>query len=182
MRLDVKYSLTEKCENWITCESSTFTTVTKLEHVDSTVSLAFSGRQFPSNMRFPASDLNARNSASSSTRSGRRATTIHWKRRCAYAQFSSSMSSKVCSYVSSNVSGNSSSARRIRGARHRRNLSNWQDTHRNLHHYVNQNRKASPYSESHMPSALSESLSTTSSLSSFLHLRVFGSVFMNHLR
>src|SRR6266403_6026951 len=104
MRFDVKYSLTEKCENCITGEPFTFTTVIKLEQVDSTISLGFSGLQFSSNVRLPpSSDLNARNSASSSTRSGRQATTIHWNSRCAYSQFSLSMSRNVRSYVSSNV-------------------------------------------------------------------------------
>jgi hypothetical protein len=139
MRFDVKYSLTEKCENCITAEPLILTTAIKLEQVDSTISLGFSGRQFSSNVRLPpSSDLNVRNPASSSTRSGCRATTIHWKSRRAYSQLSSSMSSNVRSYVSSNVSGSSSRARRIRGGRQRRNLSNWQNAHLNLYDDVNE--------------------------------------------
>src|SRR6266436_432246 len=96
MRFDVKYSLTERWENWITGEPSTFTTEIKLEQIDSTVSLGFSCSQVPSNVRLPpSSDLNARNPAMSSTWSGRKATTMHWKTRWAYSQFFWSMSSNV---------------------------------------------------------------------------------------
>src|SRR5258708_30781345 len=96
MRSDVKYSLTEKWENWITGEPSQSTIATKLEQIDSTVSFGSSGRHVSSNVRLPSSsDLNARYPASSSTRSGRRATTMHWKIAWAYSQFSSSMSSNM---------------------------------------------------------------------------------------
>src|SRR6201990_643863 len=83
-RADVKYSLTEKCANWITGESSTLITTSKLGHVDITVFSGSSGRQSARNVGVdPVSKSNARNSASSLTRSGRDAAATHWNSRCA---------------------------------------------------------------------------------------------------
>lgn len=88
MRLDIRNPFTEKQEkreNRTTCEPSTVTTATKLEHVESTASPAFSGRQDKTNVGVsPASKSNARNSASSLTRSGLEAATMHWKRWLEY--------------------------------------------------------------------------------------------------
>src|SRR6267154_2984957 len=87
-RTDVKYSLTEKCANWITGEPSTSTTASKLEHVDITVFSGSSGRQSARNVGVDlVSKSNARNSASSLTRSGRDAAATHWNRWCAHSQF-----------------------------------------------------------------------------------------------
>src|SRR6267154_5458685 len=119
-RADVKYSLTEKCENWITGEPSTSTTASKLEHVDITVYSGSSGRQSARNVGVELvskSKSNARNSASSLTRSGRDAAATHWNRWRAHSQFWSPISSKARAYVSSSVTGNSSRACRIRGWR-----------------------------------------------------------------
>ena len=114
-RFDVKYSFTEKCENWITGEPSTSTIASKLEHVDSTACAGSSSRQSSRSVGVDsASKSNARNSASSSTRSGREAAATHWKSRCAYSQFCFPISSNVRSYVSSSVSGNSLRAGRMR--------------------------------------------------------------------
>src|SRR5258708_5051899 len=101
-RADVRYSLTEKCANWITGESSTLTTVSKLEQVDITAFSGSSGRQSTRNVGVDlVSKSNARNSASSLTRSGRDAAATHWNSRCAYSQFWSPISSKMRAYVSS---------------------------------------------------------------------------------
>jgi hypothetical protein len=50
MRLDVKYSLTEKCENCTTGLTSTWTVEINVEYIDSTVSLGSSDRQSARNM------------------------------------------------------------------------------------------------------------------------------------
>src|SRR6266852_4353190 len=108
-RPDVKYSLTENCANWITGDPSTLTTASKLEHVDNTACTGSSGRHSARNVGVDSSSkLNARNSASSLTRSGRDATATHWNSRCANSQFWSPISSKMRAYVSSSVAGNSS--------------------------------------------------------------------------
>src|SRR5712691_10305217 len=113
-RLDVKYSLTEKCANWITEDPSTLTTASKLEHVDNTACTGSSGRHSARNVGVdPSSKSNARNSASSLTRSGRDATATHWNRRCANSQFWPPISSSVRAYVSARVSDKSSRAHRI---------------------------------------------------------------------
>src|SRR5579863_266716 len=113
-RVDVKNSLTEKCENWITGEPSTSTMDSRLEHVDNTAYTGSSRRNFSSNFGIGlTSKSKARKSASSSTRSGREATATHWNRRWAYSQFDL-ISRNVRSYVSSSVSGNSARARRRR--------------------------------------------------------------------
>src|SRR6267142_6252860 len=102
-RVDVKNSLTEKCENSMTGESSTLTMESRLEHVDSTAYTGSSRRNFSSNFGIdPAWKSNARISASSFTRSGRKATATHWNRRWAYSQFDL-ISRNVRSYVSFSV-------------------------------------------------------------------------------
>jgi hypothetical protein len=124
-RFDVKYSFTEKCENWITSEPYTSSTMaSRLEHVDRTACLGSSSRQSSRNVGVDAvSKSNARNSASSSTRSGREAAATHWNSLCAYFQLRLPISSNVRSYVSSSVSGNSSRARRMRCRRQCRRYS-----------------------------------------------------------
>src|SRR6266571_377054 len=178
MRFDVRNSFTEKCEKCTTVVSPTLTTSIKLEHVDRTVSLGSSGRQSASKLGLSPSRSNARNSASSSTRRGREATAMHWKRRCAYAQFCSSMSSNVRSYVASRVPGNSSRARRMRPGRQRRKLSSWQNTHRNLYDVLNSHSEHEADEMSHIPLTPSVSLLMTSSFSSCFHLRMFVSMFI----
>ena len=117
-RFYIKYSFTEKCVNWITEELYMSTMASRLEHVDSTVCAGSSERQSSRNVGVdPVLKSNARNSASSSTRSGRDAAVTHWKSRCAYSQFWSPISCNTRSYVSSSVSGKSSRARRIRPGR-----------------------------------------------------------------
>src|SRR5487761_1370245 len=87
-RFDVKYSFTEKCENWITLESSTSTIASRLEHVNSTARAGSSSRQSSRSLGVDsASKSKARNSASSPTRSGREAAATHWNNLCAYSQF-----------------------------------------------------------------------------------------------
>jgi len=114
-RFDVRYSFTEKCANWMTDDPSTSTIASRLEHVDRTAYAGSSSRQSSRSVGVESvSKSNARNSASSSTRSGREAAATHWKSLCAYSQFCLPISSNVRSYVSSSVSGNSSRARRIR--------------------------------------------------------------------
>ena len=76
-RVDVKNSLTEKCENYMTfpkrCPPSTMES--KVVHADSTASAGSSRRQSSSNFGIdPALKSNANNSPSSLTRSGREAT------------------------------------------------------------------------------------------------------------
>src|SRR6266852_8701058 len=111
-RADVKYSLTEKCANWITGEpEGCLTTTSNVEQIDNTSFSGSSERQSTRNSGVdPASKSNARNSASSCGLSGREAAATHWKRRRAYSQFCSSISSKVRAYVASSVVGNSFSA------------------------------------------------------------------------
>jgi hypothetical protein len=178
----VRNSFTEKCENCTTALLLTLTTAIKLEHVDRTASSGSSGRQSASNLGFsPSSKSNARNSASSSTRRGRGATVMHWKSRCAYTQFSSSISSNVRSYVPSKVPGNSSSARRMRPGRQRRSLSSWQNTHRNLYGGFSSSSEHRTGGTPHIPLAPSTSPLITSSFSSCFHLRVFVSVFTKEM-
>src|SRR6266702_5815896 len=179
MRVDVRNSFTEKCENCTIGLSPTLTTAIKLEHVDRIASSGSSGRQPPSNLGLSSSSRsNARNSASSSTRRGREATVMHWKRRCAYVQFSSSISSNVRSYIASRVPGNSSRARRMRPGRQRRKLSSWQNTHRNLYDVLNSHSEHEADEMSHIPLTPSVSLLMTSSFSSCFHLRMFVSMFI----
>jgi len=114
-RFDVKYSFTEKWANCITEDPPTSTMASRLEHVDRTACAGSSSRQSSRSVGAESvSKSNARNSASSATRSGREAAATHWKSRCAYSQFCLPISSNVQSYVSSSVSGNSSRARRMR--------------------------------------------------------------------
>jgi hypothetical protein len=132
-REDVKNSFTEKCENWITLEFPTETTESNVEHVDSTASSGSSRRQ--SSRKFgisPALKSNARNSATSSTVSGRGTTATHRSSRRANSRFALLISRNVRSYVASSVSGNSSSACRIHPGRHLLRYSSWQCAHRNL--------------------------------------------------
>src|SRR5260221_9391031 len=71
-RSDVKYSLTEKCANWITEDPSTSTMASRLEHVERTARAGSSSRQSSRSVGVESVlKSNARNSASSSTRSGR---------------------------------------------------------------------------------------------------------------
>jgi hypothetical protein len=78
-RADVKYSLTEKCANWITGEPDCgLTTTSKVEQMDNTSFSGSSERQSARNLGVdPALKSNARNSASSSARSGREAAATH---------------------------------------------------------------------------------------------------------
>ena len=77
-REDVKNSLTEKCENCITWESSTSTMESKLGVVDSTVSTGSPRHQPSWNFGIgPVLKSNESISASSVTRSGRKATATH---------------------------------------------------------------------------------------------------------
>src|SRR5260221_12805089 len=101
---DVKYYLTGKCANWITEEPYTSTMASRLEHVDRTACAGSSSRQSSRSVGVESvSKSNARNSATSSTRSGREAAATHWKSRCAHSQFCLPISSNVRSYVSSSV-------------------------------------------------------------------------------
>src|SRR6266853_2214696 len=99
-RVDVKNSFTEKCENCITWEFSTLTRESNVEHVDSTASTGSSRRQSSRYLGIcPSSKSNARNSASSSTRSGRETTATHRRSRRANSQFVLLISRSVRSYV-----------------------------------------------------------------------------------
>ena len=130
---DVKNSFTEKCENCMTGELSTWTRESNVEHVDSTASRGSSRRQSSRNFGIcPALKSNARSSASSSTRRGRQTTATHKNSLRANSQFVSLISHNVRSYVPSNVAGNSSRACRIRPGRQLLRYSSWQYTHRNL--------------------------------------------------
>ena len=132
-REEVKNSLTEKCENWIIWECRVLTRESNVEHVDSTASIGSSRRQ---SLRYvgicPTLKSKARNSANSSTRSGRKTTATQCRSRRANSRFVPSISSNVRSYVASRVDGNSSSACRIRPGRHLARYSSWQCTHLNL--------------------------------------------------
>jgi hypothetical protein len=130
---DVKNSLTEKCENCMMRESSMLTRTSNVEHADSTASTGSSSRQ--SSRYFgigPALKSNARNSASSSTRSGGETTETHWRSRCADSQSAALISLSVRSYVPYSVLGNTSSACRIRSGGQLLRYSSWQYTHLNL--------------------------------------------------
>ena len=149
----------------------------RLEQVDNRASSGSTGRQPGRNVGIVSVlKSNARNSASSSTRRGRDATAIHWNIRWANSRFASLMSCNVRSYVPSKLSGNSSKACRMRWGRVRRRNSSWQNTQRNLY----QRHELASWDivpcRSHIPSALFVSTSTTSSLSSGLHLFIFSSV------
>jgi hypothetical protein len=142
-RSDVKYSLTEKCENCTTWWPPLSTIAMRLEHAEITASSAFTGRQAALNVGSSVlSNRIARISASSSTRRGRIDTARHRKSRCAYSRFSSSISSSVRPYDSSNVFGKSLNTLRILAGNVRRSLSTWQTTHRNLQHHVSIYRNA----------------------------------------
>jgi hypothetical protein len=125
----------QKCENCTTRERPTPTMAMRLEHAESTASSVSSGRQ-PSIRSAVVSDSNriARTSASSSIRRGRKEATSHRNRRCACFHFSSGISNNVRSYVSSSVVGSSFRIRRILEGKHRRSVSNWQNTHLNLNY------------------------------------------------
>src|SRR6266849_5859188 len=66
------------------------------------------------------------------------------------------MPCKIRSYVSSRVIGNSFTALRILEGTHRRRLSSWQYTHRNLSGIINNYHKAIQMDDSHALSALRE--------------------------
>ena len=134
-RFDVKYSFTERCANWITRVPSMSTMASRLEQVDCTAHTGSSGRQSSRSVGVDSvsySYSKARNSASSSTRSGRVAAVTHWKSRCAYSQLCLSICFNVRSYVSSSVSGNSLRARGMCCRRQCRRYSSWQNAHLNL--------------------------------------------------
>ncbi len=148
----------------------------RLEHAEKTASSASGGRQSASNIGdSSSSNLTARMSASSSTRSGRMDTARQRKRRCAYSRFSSSMLDSMCSYVSSKPFGKSFKMLRILAGKLRRSLSIWQTTHRNLGHHVSimAKREVSKDANAHIPSAFSERVSITNCWSSFLHFFIF---------
>src|SRR6266853_4063281 len=130
---DIKNSFTEKCENCTTGESPTLTRESNVEHVDSTASRGSSRRQSLRNFGIgPTLKSNARNSASSSTRSGRETVATHSKSRRANSQFASLISRNVHPYISSSVSGNSFRAYWTHPGRHLLRKSSWQYTHLNL--------------------------------------------------
>jgi hypothetical protein len=138
-RLDVRNSLTEKCEMDDTLDDTRFTgsdngDYCKLEQGAKSACSSSSHRQFGFNFGIPSalSKSTARTSASSSTRSGLMATTRHCNRRRAWSRFGFLISFKTRSYVSSNDSGNSSRVRRTLGGRQSRRISSWQNTHLNL--------------------------------------------------
>ena len=149
--------------------------VIKLEQVDSTASSSSFHRQSSFNVGIPreldASKSNASSSASSSTRSGRTATVRHCNRRCALSFCALFIPFNIRSYVSSRVSGNSFRYWRMFGGMQCCSASNWQNTHLNL--YATVSHDVSFISRcSHMPSALSVSVSITRFLSSALHLLI----------
>ena len=150
--------------------------VINVEHVESTASSGCSGRQPTTRLSVSFAPNSIANiSASSSTRSGRRAATMHWKSRLACWNFSLGTACNIRSYVSSRVVGSSFKTFRILDGMHRRSVSNWQNTHRNLSNAINDGHEV-VNKGSHMPPARSDSTLTTSSLSSSLHLRMAGSV------
>jgi len=136
-QFDVKHSLADECENRTTRESPSLTMITKLEHADITASSGSCQRQ--SKFIFGMSSVlksNVRNSASSSTRSGRTAAARQCsnRRACRWLGFLISLS--IRSYVSSRLSGNSSRIRRMLGGKQYRRTSNWQNAQRNLFHVL----------------------------------------------
>ena len=132
-RFAVKYSLTEKCENWTIRESPSLTIITRLEHADITASSLSSQRHPTCNFGIPSAPKSkARISASSLTRSGRAAATRHCNNRCACPWLGFLISRSMRSYVSSKLSGNSSRICRTLDGKQCRNTSNWQNAHRNL--------------------------------------------------
>ena len=136
-RSEVKNSLTEKCENCTIWWPALSTTAMRLEHADITASSVFSGRQSGLNIGVAvAPNRTAKISASSSTRRGRMETVRHRRSRWVYSRFSLSTPNSVCSYVSSKLSGRSSSTLRMLAGKVRHSLSIWQTTHRNLQDHV----------------------------------------------
>ena len=106
----------------------------KQEHDDRSACSWSSHRQpvFNVGISSPTSKSTARTSASSSTRSGRVATTRHCNKRRALSMFGFLISRSTRSYVSSNDFGNSSSVRRTLDGKQCRRVSSWQNTQRNL--------------------------------------------------
>src|SRR5882757_1964946 len=81
-------------------------------------------------------------------------------------------------YVSSNVLGKSFRTFRILAGSVRHSLSTWQTIHRNLQDYVSAHPclgQGTRYEMTYMPSAFSDSVSTTRLLSSSFHLLMFRS-------
>src|SRR5260221_6243626 len=91
--IEEKNFLPEKCKNWITWKGPMSTRKSNVEHVESTVSTGSSRRKSSKNVGIcPASKSNARNSANSSTLSGRETTATHLISRCANSKFMTSYS------------------------------------------------------------------------------------------
>src|SRR6267154_4946293 len=100
----------------------------------------------------------------------------HRQRRCAYSCLSRDMPSSMRSYVSSKLIGNLSNARQIADGKQQRRASSWQTTQRNLHWHVRNIMtwlSNDALTTAYMPPAFRESVSTTNSLSSSLHFRIF---------
>ena len=109
----------------------------RLEQADITASSWFSHRQPGLSFGIPSElKSKARTSASSSTRSGRAAATRHCNNRCACPWLGFLISRSIRSYVSSKLSGNSSRISRTLDGKQCRRTSNWQNTHRNLFHFL----------------------------------------------
>ncbi len=140
IRSEVRNFLTEKCENCTIFEPfSSMVIEIRFEQAESTAS-GFAGRQScRTSSAASQPDSIVTISASSSTRSGRIAATMHWKSRCAFRHSLSGMSCKIRSYVSSRLAGNSFRASRILEDMHRRRLSSWKYTHLNLSGCINNN-------------------------------------------
>src|SRR5216684_7142010 len=174
-RSAVKNFLTEKCENWTTRESLSLslTIVTKLEHVNITASSSASHRQLGLSFGIP-SPLKSKTStsASSSTRSGRMATTRHCSNRYACPWLGFLISLSIRSYVSSKLSGSSSIIHRTLGGKQCLRTSSWQNTHLNLFHLLTFAQNRWQLQVPYIPCAFSDSVLTTRSLSSSLHLRI----------
>jgi hypothetical protein len=115
----------------------------------------------------------ARTSASSSTRNGRRATVRHCRRRRACSRLALLISRNTRSYVSSSVSGISSrmcSPHLVEDSGAALPVgSTPTGTYFIIHENLSRHSRRTPY----IPSALSESVSMTSFLSSSRHLRIF---------
>src|SRR5712672_29888 len=106
----------------------------KLEHVEDTASSGSAGRQTSSYFGTgPSSNAIAKISASSSTRSGRKDSARHAKRRRAKSWLDPGMPCKMRSYVSSKPSGMLSRARRIAEGKVFIRACSWQTIHRNLY-------------------------------------------------
>src|SRR6266702_113808 len=119
-------------------EPSLLITEIKLEQADSTASSWSSQRQSVINFGIAPVKSNASTSASSSTRSGRVATTRHCKSRYACSWFAILISFRIRLYVSSSDLGKSSRIQRRLVGKQCRRTSNWQKTHRNLFEYIRQ--------------------------------------------